>query len=619
MPKADPSPHPAPLPPNLPDWQSALADRELRNIAGDAVYKRGQTYAASGAVQDLELLLVDKGLRVGLGATVRGTQRYTCEVLVTEVAELEGDCDCPHAVDGYFCKHQVALALTLRGLLGGEAPAHSAEAEKKVAAAAKRAQTQADNRAKLQAFVQAQSAAALAERIWQWAQNDREVMADLKVWAAQAQAAETPKNPINTKTAISELLKAGGFLDWRGATAYAQRAQKVLPLLEQALHHDPVQARALSEHALLRVYRAAAKCDDSSGAVGQVVLAMQALLLRSLSLAQPPASWLANAFALLEANPWGNWDERALLNAAGPALQEAYSRKVLADWQAYRPPAPAKPGESAYGLSYEWDYVRARLRNRYLEDLQHQGDPVAAIEAMRSSLQDASEHGELVAYCEKAHKFREALQFAQAAFKLFPADRRCENDLLRCYERDGWDAEALALRRKQLEASPTPAHFLAVLQAAQSAGKDRATYRQALYHWAAQRELAPPAAHSRLMARHQAQADARNVGTRAQWLLAEGLVDEALALVQAPHVCHPNILQDIARKLPAAQSEAAVALLLRVFAAEMPNASTPYREVLGLVHDICKRMDSQPRKHWLLHLKIHYQAKRNFIKGLEGL
>ena len=42
MPKADPSPHPAPLPPNLPDWQSALADRELRNIAGDAVYKRGR-------------------------------------------------------------------------------------------------------------------------------------------------------------------------------------------------------------------------------------------------------------------------------------------------------------------------------------------------------------------------------------------------------------------------------------------------------------------------------------------------------------------------------------------------------------------------------------------------
>jgi hypothetical protein len=95
--------------------------------------------------------------------------------------------------------------------------------------------------------------------------------------------------------------------------------------------------------------------------------------------------------------------------------------------------------------------------------------------------------------------------------------------------------------------------------------------------------------------------------------------DEALALVQAPHVCHPNVLQDIARKLPAAQNEAAIALLLRVFAAEMPHANTPYREVLGLVHDICKRMDSQPRKHWLLHLHANYKAKRNFIKGLEGL
>jgi hypothetical protein len=607
---------PASLPPDLPDWRSALADSDLRMMAGDAVFKRGQTYAASGAVQDLELLLVDKGLRVGLSATVRGTQRYTCEVLVTEDTDVEGDCDCPHAVDGYFCKHQVALALTLRGLLGGEAPVHSDEAEKKVAAAAKRAQTQADNRAKLQAFVQVQSAAALAERVWQWAQSDREVMADLKAWAAQAQAAENPKS---TKTAISELLKTSGFLDWRGTTAYAQRAHKVLPLLEQALQRDPEQARALCEHALLRIYRAAAECDDSSGTIGQVMRAMQSLLVRSLKLAQPPASWLANWFALLEADPWGLWNERALLDAAGPALQEAYSRKVLADWQAYRPPAHAKQAQSVYGLGYEWDYARTRLRTRYLEDLQHQGDPVAAIEAMRSSLQDASEYGELVAYCEKVHKFREALQFAQAAYKQFPEDRRCENDLLRCYERDGWDAEALALRRKQLEASPTPAHFLAALQAAQSAGKDRAAYRQALYQWAAQQELGPPPAHSRLIARHQPQGGARNVGTRAQWLLAEGLVDEALALVQAPHVCHPNVLQDIARKLPAAQNEAAIALLLRVFAAEMPHANTPYREVLGLVHDICKRMDSQPRKHWLLHLHANYKAKRNFIKGLEGL
>ncbi len=594
-----------------------LSDAALRNCAGPSVFQRGRTYASSVAALDVQWTLAQDGSGVDAHATVEGTQHYAVElsVLTDEAVEKEGavsgDCDCPQGQDGNFCKHQVALALVLRDILGRDAPEHSASAEKKEAAAAKRAKTQADKRNTLQAFVQSQSADDLALHVWEWAQTNRDVMADLKAWAAQAQAGKSPKA---LKTAITEMLKASGFLNWRAASDYARRAEKVLPLLERAMQSDPAEARALCGHALMRLYKVGGQTDDSNGMVSGVMSAVQGLLLRCLEAAKPPDSWLGDWFKLMQADPWGNWSERAVLDVAGPALQEAYSRKVAADWQAYVPDT----AWTAHSRHY-WDMNRWKLRRRYLEDLQHQGDPMAVIEAMRSSAQEAREHSELVEYCESQQKYREALQFAQARYKLFPTDHRAQSDLLRCYERDGWGEEALAMRRKQLKQSPTPAHFLAVLQAAKSAGKDVVAYRDALYQWAEAKERETKPVQRAMspgeLQRHQA----RHVGTRAEWLLAEGLVTQALALVQPPHVCQPKLLEQIASKLPQEQNEEAVQLLLRVFALEMPRADSPYREVLDLVREICKRMDSQPRKQWLLHLQAHYKAKRNFIKGLETL
>ena len=49
-----------------------------------------------------------------------------------------------------------------------------------------------------------------------------------------------------------------------------------------------------------------------------------------------------------------------------------------------------------------------------------------------------------------------------------PRDARCEDALLRCYERDGWDEEALAIRRQRLEHHPGPMQYMALLRAAKT-------------------------------------------------------------------------------------------------------------------------------------------------------
>ncbi|MBK7718114.1 MAG: hypothetical protein IPJ36_03055 [Simplicispira sp.] len=59
-----------------------------------------------------------------------------------------------------------------------------------------------------------------------------------------------------------------------------------------------------------------------------------------------------------------------------------------------------------------------------------------------------------------------------------------------CYERDGWDEEALALWRRRLQARPDVSTYRAVLTAAERAGCDRARYRAELFAWAEQREQA---------------------------------------------------------------------------------------------------------------------------------
>jgi hypothetical protein len=598
-----------------PEKAAALSDVVLRNLAGAAVFARGQTYASGDSVQDAKLSFSDDEKTITLQATVEGTQPYSVDVVVNEDDDVAGDCDCPHAQDGYFCKHQVALALVLRGMLGGVAPALDPAAQKKVAASAKRAKTQASNRASLQDFVNQQSAADLAQRLWSWAELDRNLMADLKGWAAQAQATDDPQS---VTQAMAELLRnSREFLDWRECTAYAHRAGKVLPLLQPWLQKDPAQLRELCDYALRRLFKVAEQADDSSGQIGDLMHRVMDLMLAALRAQPPEAVWLDRWFSLQQADPFGLWSERTVVDAAGPAVQAAFAKRAVADWHAWQGGKRSERVVSSWGVE-PYDPERQKLRQRYLDCIERQDDPLAMMQAMHSSAQSAGEFSQLVEYCEKHRKLREAMGYALEAHKKFPKDGRTEADVLRCYERDGWNEEALAIRRRQLEARPDVEHFRAVLKCAQNAKRDVTAYRAELFAWAQEQEQKQELqGHATPFASRQARpASERDVSTRVSWLLAEKQLDEALALAQVPHRCDARLLREIAGKLPASRNQDALPLLLRVFASAMPRASTPYTDVLAIVQETIARMEPSPRAQWLAYLRAEYKAKRNFIKEL---
>ena len=105
-----------------PGWMLALGDASLRDASSPAIFQRGKAYATSGSVG---VVAEDPLPEPALRAQVTGTEMYTTEVWIEDDA-LAGSCDCPNAQDGWFCKHQVAVALVWRDRLA-RAPNGDAE------------------------------------------------------------------------------------------------------------------------------------------------------------------------------------------------------------------------------------------------------------------------------------------------------------------------------------------------------------------------------------------------------------------------------------------------------------------------------------------------------------
>ncbi|MFE1499816.1 SWIM zinc finger domain-containing protein, partial [Streptomyces albidoflavus] len=82
-----------------------LTEAKLRALAGERSFERGLAYADEVS-----------GVEFGDGwirASVRGTERYEVELLLGGRRKPAGTCDCPYGQEGHFCKHQVALGLTV--------------------------------------------------------------------------------------------------------------------------------------------------------------------------------------------------------------------------------------------------------------------------------------------------------------------------------------------------------------------------------------------------------------------------------------------------------------------------------------------------------------------------
>jgi hypothetical protein len=206
-------------------WQDELSDAKLREYAGATVFARGREYAHEGCA-----VLVRDG-RTSTTWTVAGTHRYQVE-LDLEENELHANCTCPYAEEHGFCKHMVAAALSWRAHLGGAPlPLAASSAGAASAKSAERAAARAAKHDALQAFLLAQPAHDLARHLLSWAEQDRDLMAVLRAWQAEAKAGDTPGG---WKEVLTTLLKnRQEFLDGGDCRRYAQRGMQAVALLQK--------------------------------------------------------------------------------------------------------------------------------------------------------------------------------------------------------------------------------------------------------------------------------------------------------------------------------------------------------------------------------------------------
>jgi SWIM zinc finger len=539
--------------------------------------------------------------------------------------------------------------------------------------AQKRAATAADKRAALAQFLAIQPAGVLAERLLAAGEEDRALMTQLKSWHAQHLAALAPASKAKVKAwkeVLTELLKKrSDFYHWKNLGGYIRGADEAVNLLRDIAKNDVLQAREACFFAMRKLYAVGMHTDDSSGMLGDVMRNVEDVINQTLK-KQPPLGKDAAAFGeawhkLMTEDPWGIWTEETTLAAAGADVQAWANKKAAKDWQDWLTRAAAHDQAMATSLA-QMDALKAKpkktpedrravtkaerehserfgsyanevmsvrhdrwlLHSRYLKALERQED-IPGLYAFHQQCTQPQAHAEaydwirLIEWCNAHSREREMLQWTRAGLKAFPDDWRLKDLLLQCYERDGYEQEAFDIRLARVKDAPNVENYALALKSAKQAGKDVAQCRAALFDWAKEQEtLRMQKPSLRFGWGHNAadHANLRDVSTRVAWLLCEKRVGEALALAQTADVIVSHELLDaLAKAIQAEQPLVAGKLLLRIFDAKMPRASTPYDEELSLVKRIVPLLAQDERKPWLALLRAQWRAKRNFIAGLDKI
>lgn len=226
----------------------SLTEANLRALAGARSFERGLGYL--DAVSAVE---------VGDGritATVHGTERYEAELTLDGPGGLAGACDCPYGLEGNFCKHLVALGLTVL--------AQRASLPRQRKAARKRARD-------LDGWLSALSKDELLSLLRQQMEEDRQLRRRLELRAASARG-----DLATVRARIRDLLDIGpftqyGYVEYADARAYADQAGQAVSAIGALTGSGrPAEAITLAREAMRLLAEAAESVDDSDGRLGQI-------------------------------------------------------------------------------------------------------------------------------------------------------------------------------------------------------------------------------------------------------------------------------------------------------------------------------------------------------------
>ncbi|MFF2850636.1 SWIM zinc finger domain-containing protein [Streptomyces sp. NPDC058001] len=225
-----------------------LTEANLKALAGARSFERGLAYVDAVS-----------GVEVGgdwIRSSVHGTERYEVELALGGPGGPTGVCDCPYGQEGNFCKHLVALGLTVI--------ARAAELPRQRRVAQDRARG-------LEAWLSGLSRDELLTLVQDEAAEDRNVRRRLELRAASAQG-----DLAGVRSRVRELLDIGpftqhGYVGYADARAYANQAGQAVSAIRSLTRSGrAADAMALARDAIGLLAGTVESVDDSEGWLGQI-------------------------------------------------------------------------------------------------------------------------------------------------------------------------------------------------------------------------------------------------------------------------------------------------------------------------------------------------------------
>jgi tetratricopeptide (TPR) repeat protein len=405
--------------------------------AGERSYARGEEYFKAGRVDSLT-----ENLGV-VSARVQGNDTYEVRLWV-EDGGLAASCTCPWAAEDNFCKHCVAVGLAWLARDSAEARPEPGIRKKP----AKPKVTLDDVRAMLKA----EDKDHLVEMIMEQAVNDRGLAERLVMKTARRQPGGA--DVATFRRVLTNAFSTGGFVDWRGAGAYARRIQEAINGVEELLNEGrAAEVIELLEHALRQCERALGQVDDSGGAVGEVRDRLLELHLRACGKARPEPEALAQR--LFDWEMTSQWD---IFHGAVHTYTSVLGAKGLATYRKLAEAAWAKvpaltPGDKRDGYEHRRSAITSIMET--LADLS--GDIEQQVAIRSRDLSIAYHFLQIAEIYRQAGQHDKAMEWAENGVKAFPerTDRRLREFVADEYHRRRRHDGAMALIWTEFSEEPS--------------------------------------------------------------------------------------------------------------------------------------------------------------------
>ena len=546
---------------------AAFTEADIKLAAGLRSFERGLDYLDQ--VEDLEIASTQ------VTATVCGSSDYTV-LLTFGDAGLGGHCTCPQGRDGFFCKHCVAVGLTVLKM-GEDLPRHIETA---------RAQRQ-----ELDSWLESLSKQQLLAELSRLLDADPDLRRHFELRAASANLdAVTVRRVVRALVALPRR----GYVEYDEAYRYASDVLEAAVAIDDLIQAGgAADAIGIAREAIGLAAQAYESVDDSSGSVADAGHELLAVHLRACEAAPPEPVSLGRYLA-----------ELLLDDDNGFALD-------LGDYADLLGNDGIATVRERIRTAYEEHPEDWRARRLMESVARAEGDVDALIAIIAADLDDQGRsHLRIARELDEAGRGDEALGWAERGLReATRPDQQLVEYLAGRYAAAGRAGDVVSVRRARFQAGRTLANYQALRRAAEELGTWPAERGQAL---ALLRE------------------DARHQRAQVRWIrdgpvLVDALLDDGdldAAWAAAKDAATEEQWLRLADASVATRPADALALYLRAIASLKKETGDPvYRRMASLLLSAraCHQaLDSTEQfNRYVAALRTELKRKRNLMKILD--